>query len=437
MKLVCLCTAWTLLAPQAVLGYPKVPLLPSRAYQNASTPAEESRTPAVVIGTKEERVAKAAGHYEGDRFVQAALEFEGLWKDFREPAFLFNAAASRHAAGHHAHAVAYSREYLARSDISAEDRAEAKAQLGEALTHVQPVRVKVTVAPGGGGAVRVVAQHIARESADLRPDLLFPVSPSDGSASLTLELDPGLWAIQAQGPDYRTVEQRVQVNKGANLDEVALQVSLVPRPLPGGENVAPDLAPETVKKVTVGLGIAGGAIAVAGTAMVIVGGLRVRSVGDFETAGGTPPERTNNFSASLRLREAGVLVLGSGAGVVAGGLTWLIKDPQRRQIAWIAEAAVGGVAIGAGVAGLFVSPVSFNRENIPSIADTADEWGTHYQRHHRSVGHAFSALSVGLGAGLAASALTSLILQRTMRPKLQVNPDIGPNRAALVLSGNF
>lgn len=438
MKLVCLCTAWTLLAPQAVLGYPTAPLLPSRALQSASTPAEESRTPAVVIGTKEERVATAAGHYEGDRFVQAALGFEGLWKDFREPAFLFNAAASRHAAGHYAHAVAYSREYLARNDISAEDRAEAKAQLGEALTRVYPVRVGVSVAPGGDGTLSVVAQHIARESGDLRPDLLFPVSSSGGSGSLTLELDPGLWAIRAQGPGYRTVEQRVQVSKGAKL-EVALQVSLAPRPIPGGATSASDLEPQTVKKITLGVGVAGGVIAVTGAAVTVIGGLRVRSVGDLGAAGETPLDRTRNFATSLRIREAGVVVLGSGAGVIAGGLTWLIKDPKQRRTAWIAEAAVGGAAIGAGIVGLFVDPrtKSFNLENLPSVADTADEWNTHYTRHRRSVGHTFSSLTLGLGVGLTASALTGLILQRTLRPKVQVSSDVGPDRAMFVLSGHF
>ena len=66
-------------------------------------------------------------------------------------------------------------------------------------------------AAGRAGAPEDPAQHIARESGDLRPELLFSTTPG---AALELQLDPGSWTIRAQGPGFVTVEQRVDVLKG-------------------------------------------------------------------------------------------------------------------------------------------------------------------------------------------------------------------------------
>lgn len=110
MKLACVLTALMLLPPATGLASPALPARSGALFQSAESPARESRTPQVVIGTKEERAAKAAANYAQNRSVEAALGFEGLWKDYPgEADYLFNAAASRYAAGHHAHAVAYTR----------------------------------------------------------------------------------------------------------------------------------------------------------------------------------------------------------------------------------------------------------------------------------------------------------------------------------------
>ena len=99
------CAAWTLL------------LLPPAAAPVAivRAAATQPATPASVSAGKDERADQAATYYSRGRYVEAALEFEGLWRDFPgEPRFLFNAAASRYSAGHYAHTVAYLGEYLGR-----------------------------------------------------------------------------------------------------------------------------------------------------------------------------------------------------------------------------------------------------------------------------------------------------------------------------------
>ncbi|MFY0539701.1 hypothetical protein [Nannocystis pusilla] len=73
--------------------------------------------PAASASSKEQRVAAAYQQFEKQRHVEAALEFEALWRDFKEPRFLFNAAVTRYTARHYAHAVAYLNEYLALAEV--------------------------------------------------------------------------------------------------------------------------------------------------------------------------------------------------------------------------------------------------------------------------------------------------------------------------------
>ena len=98
MKLVCVGTA-------VMLSLAPVGTLQARAalsWQGAASPAGAPS----VLGSKEERVGKAAGFYEKGRFVEAALEFEGLVQDFPNDAnFRFNAAVSRYGAGHYYESV--------------------------------------------------------------------------------------------------------------------------------------------------------------------------------------------------------------------------------------------------------------------------------------------------------------------------------------------
>ena len=406
-------------------------------YQSADTPAQESRTPSVVIGSKEERVAKAAANYAQNRSVEAALGFEGLWKDYpAEHDFLFNAAASRFAAGHFAHAIAYTRDYLlAATEIAAEDRKEAEAQLREALVQTSAVGVTVNVdgtAPGGcATGVTIVAQHVARESGDLRPDLLFPARPGVASS---LQLDPGYWTVRAQAAGYTVAEQRVEVRKG---QVGAVTLRLAPAPVKPPEAVGPAQPREVPAKVVrankIAFGVAGGVFGAVGIGVTIAGGLKAGSTQECGDPLFTACVRA--LDRGLTTRSIGTFALGGGLGLLTGGLTWMAKDPAVRRKAWIAEAAVGGAAV---VVGLVVSVLSANKFTKANDANTITVWGDHYVQFGKLPGHAVGYTLMGFGAGAVVSSVVGLLVQRKyLHRGVGVSAMLGRGQTGLALSGRF
>lgn len=426
MKLVCVWTALMLFQPTLAAG----------SQAPATTPQ--------VIGSKEERSAAAAAHYTQGDFVRAALGFEGLRTDFpQDPDFLFNAAASRHGAGHDAHAVAYTREYLALRSLSPADRQEAQAQLREAESNVGLVAVTVAAEPGGQGPLVLVARHVPRESSDIRPDLSFAVSTG---ATAKLALDPGVWTIRAQGAGYVAAEQRLDLLKG-QAPAIAFQLARTPVESTGPVLPQPviDVPPEVVKRTARGLQIGGGLVAVAGLAMLGSGAFGVGKAAKCtnETNQGSC---VDNLRDGLLRRDIGVATLGAGVGLLVGGLTWKIGDAATRRRAWIAEAAVGGVAL---VAGMILVPISFGSFNQNNDANriaandataggTSPTWDEHYEKYRRSAGHAVSSVAFGLGLGTLVSAGTSLVLQRRhMSRRVQVGGMAGRGQFGMTLSGRF
>lgn len=398
--------------------------------QGADSPAQESRTPDVVLGSKEERAATAAGHYANNRPLEAALGFEGLWRDYPgEFRFLFNAAASRHAAGHHAHAVAYTEEYLERGKPRGEAKFEADAQLREARAGVVPVKVAVSVAPGGPGAVTLVAQHIARDSGDVRPELLFPAPLAGMQSDRTVELDPGAWMIRAQGDGYIAAEQRVEVKRDG-LGPVTLRLELAPADGPATAGLHGAVSPALEKRMELGFAISGGVVAAVGIGVIAYGGYKGGKVnGDVCDVLTTC---IGDLAHAVNARGNGGMLLGGGVGLLAGGLTWVVKDPVKRRKVWIAEAAIGGVGLVGGFIALFLVPDSFNAESKTL------GWSDFYNKHHNSTGQALSNVSFGLGVGLLTSSISGLVVQRTQRGKnLRVSALVGPGQSGLALSGRF
>lgn len=399
--------------------------------QSADTPARESRTPATVLGTKEERVAKAAANYSQNRPVEAALGFEGLWKDF--PAdldFLFNAAASRMAAGHFAHAVAYTREYLVSKSLRAEERAEAEAQLQEARRHTAAAEVTVVVeASGDAGQLTLVAEHVARESADLRPELLFPVTPG---AKTVMQLDPGVWVLRASGSGLVTAEERLELGQGPTA-AVTLRLTrapVVPDPGTGVVGPAPpaEVPADTRKGLKLGFGIGGGVVAAAGVAMVIAGAVGVRGLDDCIDE--SEKYCADRLATRLTIRDIGAMGLGGGLGLAAGGLTWLADDAGTRKKVWIAQAVVGGVAV---ISGLVLMPITAKKFNTTNFGGSDN----HLERPAAD-GHAAVTALAGFGMGALLSSVTGLIVQhRHVGGKVRVGASLGRGQAGVMLSGRF
>lgn len=439
MKLAC---AWTAI----MMSLP--PAGPASAHsalsrQGADTPAPESRTPASVTGTKEERVAEAARSYDNGRFIEAALEFEGLFKDFpQELDFLFNAAISRHGAGHYAHTVAYTREYLARGTLGPDDRKEAEAQLTEASRRVVTVRVTVSAPASGPDDATIVAQHVARASADLRPELLFPVKLSAQPAAVSLELDPGAWTLRVEGPGYQRQERRIEVKQGTpGSQDFALSLAPMSQSKPDAQAPVREVPADVVRNLKLGFGVSGGVLMAAGIVLPAVGGAQVKRLWTDESKATTckqmgmdDPEAKcrTDWRAPYRLRDSGLAVLGAGVGLLTGGLTWLIKEPRKRHKALLAETVIGGLAVGAGFTSLFWSSRPFN------LLNTRDDWTTAYSAINGKVGgHAASMTLFGFGLGMLTSAAVGLGIQRKYAGSLRASALTGPGQAGVLLSGSF
>jgi hypothetical protein len=388
-------------------------------------PAAGTRAP-TVMGSKDERSAKAAENYEQNRPVEAALGFEGLWKDFPgELDFLFNAAASRFAAGHFAHAIAHTDEYLALKNVGAAERKAAEAQRRAAVvqTGAAAVTVRFAAPPAGAVPVEIVAQFIPRDSGDIRPDLVFAGKP--GSAA-TLQLDPGFWTVRAQAGGHLSSEQRVEVSKGQTAT-VGLELAPAPKDMspPVTETARPtrprEVPAAVVRRQQLGFGVAGGVVAAAGIGVVALGSVQM---GNARKCTGEREPCAIEFSVGVMNRGAGLTVLGGGLGLIAGSLPWLAKDVGVRKKAWIAEAVIGGALTIAGAAVLGATKQSFWKD--------LDENPT-----AKAVGNVAGAVMFGLGVGTVVSAVTGLVVQRHHLRKVDVGASAGRGQFGVMLSGRF
>ena len=396
--------------------------------------------PAAVAGEKDERAGEAANYYSRGRYVEAALEFEGLWRDFPgEPRFLFNAAASRYAAGHYAHTVAYLAEYLGRDEVVGEDRKEAQAQLDEARNKVTGLQVKVTLPAGASGEVRVVAKPVARGASDLRPELVMSARRGGDVATAVVQLEPGSsWVVRAEAEGLVAGSQQVEVTRDG-YQQVALQLTATATEGPGaGPKREERVSAGTARALKIGFAAGGGAAAAVGVAVLAAGAVKRGRSADCDSDARGELACKQELAQGLRTRDAGAAVFGAGVGLLAGGLTWLSQDARKRRSVWIAEATAGGLALIGGAAWLTVSSNEFNAANTGPITD----WRSHYAAVGGSRGHAAAATVFGLGAGLVGSAVTGLLVQRkrggsAMARSLRLDGMAMPGRGGLLLSGRF
>lgn len=428
------CAAWTALL---ILPMDNSPLIPLARAQGAATPAAG---PAAGPSAKDERAGQASTYYSRGRYVEASLEFEGLWRDFPdEPRFLFNAAAARYAAGHYAHTVAYLGEYLAREEVVGEDRKEAQAQLEEARNKVTGLQVSVAIPAGASGEVTVVVKPVARGASDLRPELMVPTRRSSDMATAMVQLEPGSsWVVSAMAAGLEGRSQEVEVTREPG-QKVSLQLAAPTTPVEergAGPKRAGGGQLNHVRALKIGFGVSSGVV-VAGLVAAGVGVSKRNRAEECDSAAGSLGCR-QELAVGLRTRDAGAAVIGAGFGLLAGSIVWVSKDARKRRNAWLAEASVGGLALIGGAVWLTVSSNKFNGANIGPITD----WGSHYADVGASRGHAVAATVFGLGAGLVGSAVTGLLVQRkrggTARARaLRIDGLAMPGRAGLMVSGRF
>ena len=398
--------------------------------------------PGASASSKEQRVAAAYQQFEKQRHVEAALEFEALWRDFKEPRFLFNAAVTRYTARHYAHAVAYLNEYLALAEVKGADRDEAKAQLEVARREVSSVQVRVQ-AGGIAGAPTVTARWVSELASDLRPQLPVAVAPSGAAQSGVIQLDPGTWVVRAEAPGAEPAEVQIKVAAGAPVTaELALR-PLPPKTGPEDQAKPPAEKPFDGRKIGLATIGVGGGLTIIGA--VVTGVAQGKEFGPALAADpatcATWPD-LQSCSAELRagatLRGAGTGVLGGGVGLIASGAVWYARTERARKLAWYVETGVGAAAVVGGIVGLVLGANSFNEVNA-----TAPATWTELQGGVKGPATMFAVSSAvaGLGAGLVAGAGLGLGLSRGRTSQyakaLQIGGGPGRGALGLTLSGRF
>lgn len=349
-----------------------------------------------------ERRELAARHAREGRHFEAALEYEGLWRELHEPADLVGAATEREVLGHRAHAAAYVRELVVRGAVGP----DFSARLMSLEQGLVPVKVRVrTPEPSGEVAVRARPRTIF--ASDARPELVVqtPEERSDGH-EVTLMLDPGMWDVSVDDPAYEQSREEVRVVAGqASSLDMPLRGRAHP-PLIGAQRLR--VGPTNIVLLGVGFGLLIGG-------QVQYGSTLNRT--DAACMGGVP-ECRELLSRAVTLRSAGTGLLGAGLGGVASNLGELARRSRTRQAIWIAEASVGVVGIVAGALGVGFSARAFNG------IDAGDAWldASYREPARRAAGqHSAAAFFLGMGTGLFVQSLAHLFQEYRLTNRARVS----------------
>ncbi|MCY0993374.1 hypothetical protein OV203_45890 [Nannocystis sp. ILAH1] len=418
-----LVAALLLLAPAA-----PTPASPA-AGPNAPTSAEARPSTSPAAGpnaptSAEERRARAQAAFEHGRFAEAALEYEALWREGHGASDLFNAAASRFALRHYAHAVAHLESLLALPTLTPAQRGEAanleKIARGKTvavtlvLRSARPLTAPLTVTFG----------TVSAFASDLRPDISKTIGPGDRTA---LALDPGAWRVSVDDPRFEPLTLEVRVEASTPTAPQVLEL-----------RARPDA--RALRRFALGWGAAGAVGVVVGAGLV--GGGQGRWSSRLDTpidqcVSGSPVYPIEACRDALagagNLRTAGAGVLGAGAGAVVGGLLALAPTPRERKIGWTVTASLGGLAVIGGAVALGLGSQAFGERNDRSEWTAEDHRALERAATTHSVGAAF----LGFGGGMLASSVTGLVLERAGRFLVSASPQARVGGAGVVIQGRF
>lgn len=161
-----------------------------------TSPGVAAPSPATDEGA---RATKALELYNQQRLLDAAVAFEGLWQDFRVPAYLFNAAIARERLGHEAQAYVHLRRFLA-EPVSADEQATAERRVQELKVRTIPLRIEVVGAPNPQNVSFALQKMPGEEAIKVEASLLtVPGAPG----TYEIYVDAGSWLVSPVAPGSR------------------------------------------------------------------------------------------------------------------------------------------------------------------------------------------------------------------------------------------
>lgn len=406
---------------------------------NGGAPTESGPPTA---GGQDERTAKAIAAFEGQRFMEAALEFEQLNRDFPgEGRYLYNAAVSRSALAHNAHTIAYLEEFLRRPQITADDRRIVENELALARAATQVVAVTLTTLPEQLPGVRLEAGFASDFVSDIRPPLRIFIDSAQRGARGEIALDPGNWSIRGYCPgSFRSnSESTVAVRRGAPT-EIVLAVDCRPTAPPGTDDDG-----ERPRRT---FAVVGGSLgAVAAITGAVLAGVHVPMrnavlAADGQTSAGVcvADDCHDKLVREYLWTSAAAPLIGVGVGLAVGGGTAAFARARTRMIAWSAEAGLGGaLALG----GLIGHLVLLDRQNDRRHHGTASPiaWQDFRGRELEAMlnRNFVAQVGLGLGLGLVATAVIGLASdgRRASRQGLRASVLSAPGSWGAALVGRF
>lgn len=462
-SLACALAAGLAAQSQAVHAQEAVPLDTTGSEAPMLTEVSPGATPA-------ERMAAGKALYAQRKYVEAAR----LYGSIDTANALYNAAMSRAAAGHDAHALLLWTRYL---EVAPEDE---RAEVRESIDAAGRLTVEVQFtrsadAEGPRTLVLRAAQHLTAD------ELRIPWP--DGQATLQVSLDPGRWSAALEGAKDEPRSLTLVVAKGDTL-RFDLAPELPPSPVRlqlnparalrrgvtvtwAGPAEVPDrrmttaesspwqLAPgrwqltarapgyESAERAVevaerpvelsiklrrnresrarlglgVGLGVAALAVGGAGAFMLYAG------------ESSYDPKRIETWGRSNDLSSAGVALVAAPAGLAVSAITGAVRPLS--QTAWWAEISVGMLAIGGGLAVFEVGQNKYSEQ-----VKTMDA-GEHVRQPPRGMALAGAAIA-GAGTSLMASAITGLLIRRRlMGRRLQQAASLLPHGVGYSIRGVF
>ncbi len=238
----------------------------------------------------------------------------------------------------------------------------------------------------------------------------------------TLRLPRGEWVVEARAAGFTSASETFVVAPNIPISvplSLAPAAELSPRTAP-----RPTIPPNMRKRLVLGLGLASAPVFAAGLGLAVAGRLQYAGqlYGDA-CDGSYRVGCANALYAPVHRTSAGLGLLGAAAGLLATGITGAFGVGRG---VWLIELSVGGVLTAAGAGWIAGNSVFLDRAyQSGPLSDVV-------ARADRRLG---ASMTLGLGVGVMAGALTGLLVHRRHAPRLA--PYAAPGQAGVVWSGRF
>lgn len=266
--------------------------------------------------------------------------------------------------------------------------------------------------------------------------------PLSAAGTCALKLEPGDWEVVVSAPGYQRYTEKVSLGAEptasfavALVPTVAAATSPSAAQTPPAASEGPAAAPvvpakpERVPKATrlklsTGLVASGIPIFIGGLALGVTGS---NSYQDRRTMGASSAE----LLPSLRMRSAGMGMIGGAVGLWATGLT---AEYDVRPVVWYAEAGVGGAFLLTGAIWAAVGTRRWNNGGVDKFHCGNSE-GVDCFASHRMAASFF----LGAGTAMLVGSTLGILIQRKYMKKQRValSPYFAGGAAGLVMQGRF